>query len=415
MEKELRMTLEATERRRVRRGAVKVVAGVAGAALACTAAGLQAQAAESGRAAGPDQRSGEFRIAADGYYATAQVRTGAEAPLPVEVPALDAHVTVGQIESEANSAGIEGEDDGVFSRAFGTIASIGGAGAEFDVPYLVEQVALPEEAETATYGLHGLEVPIVGDLDAISGEVKANWNPDLITQGAPGGVLTSLYSGVGEVDLVDVADLGAVSELLPIELPVGSPLVTVGAGQLLQETGTFPKDDGSLGGYVEVSGRFADLSILGGAAEGGISLGLAGSDDGETPNAWGRLEATGEPGGATFDYELPALELHVGDDEVIDVEPGFDQTFDLGGLSVNLNFADYRDDDTVLAEDGTVASASGGGLAVRVTLSVPVPVVGDVEVASAEVGLLSFPELSVEVPQGGIAEPAIVPQTARSN
>ncbi len=408
------MTLESTDRRRVRRGAVKVAAGVAGAALVCSAAGLQAQASESGTAAEPDQRSGEFRIAADGYYATAQVRTGAEAPLPVGVPELDAHVTVGQIESEANSAGVEGEEDGVFSRAFGTIASIGGAGAEFDVPYLVEQVALPEEAETATYGLQGLEVPILGNLDAISGEVKANWNDDLVTEGGAGGVLTSLYSGVGEVDLIDLADLGAVADLLPIELPAGSPVVTVGAGQLLQETGTFPKEDGSLGAYAEVSGRFADLSVLGGAANGGISLGLAGADDGETPNSWGRLEATGEPGGATFDYDLPALELHVGDNEVIDVEPGFDQTFDLGGLSVNLNFADYRDDDTVLAEDGTVASASGGGLSVRVTLSVPVPVVGDVEVASAEVGLLSFPELSVEVPQGGITGEAAPADAARS-
>ncbi|SEF09852.1 hypothetical protein SAMN04488561_3860 [Jiangella alba] len=407
------MTLEATDRRRVRRGAVKVAAGVAGAALACSAAGLQAQAAESGQPSGPDQRSGEFRIAADGYYATAQVRTGAQAPLPVQVPELDAHVTVGQIESEANSAGVEGEDEGVFSRAFGTIASIGGAGAEFDVPYLVEQVALPEEAESATYGLHELEVPILGNLDAISGEVKANWNDDLVTEGGEGGVLTSLYSGVGEVDLIDVADLGAVTELLPIELPVGSPVVTVGAGQLLQETGTFPKEDGSLGAYAEVSGRFADLSVLGGAANGGISLGFAGADDGETPNAWGRLEANGEPGGAAFDYELPALELHVGDNDVVHVEPGFDETFDLGGLSVNLNFADYRDSDTVLAEDGTVASASGGGLSVRVTVSVPVPVVGDVEVASAEVGLLSFPELSVEVPQGGITGGAAA-EAARS-
>lgn len=408
------MTLEATDRRRARRGAVKVAAGVAGAALACSAAGLQAQAVEPGRETAPDQRSGEFRIAADGYYATAQVRTGAQAPIPVQVPELDAHVTVGQIESEVNSAGIEGEDDGVYSRAFGTIASIGGAGAEFDVPYLVEQVALPEEPESASYGLHGLEVPILGNLDAISGEVKANWNDELVTEGGEGGVLTSLYSGVGEVDLIDVADLGAVTQLLPIELPVGSPVVTVGAGQLLQETGTFPKDDGSLGAYAEVSGRFADLSILGGAANGGISLGFAGADDGETPNAWGRLEATGEPGGATFDYKLPALELHIGDDEVIDVEPGFDQTFDLNGLSVNLNFADYREDDTVLAEDGTVASASGGGLSVRVTLSVPVPVVGDVEVASAEVGLLSFPELSVEVPQGGITGDAAGADAARS-
>ncbi|SDU10653.1 hypothetical protein [Jiangella alkaliphila] len=408
------MTLEATDRRRVRRGAVKVAAGVAGAALVCSAAGLQAQATESGTAAEPDQRSGEFRIAADGYYATAQVRTGAEAPLPVEVPELDAHVTVGQIESEANSAGVEGEDEGVFSRAFGIIASVGGAGAEFDVPYLVEQVALPEEADTATYGLHGLEVPILGNLDAISGEVKANWNDDLVTEGGAGGVLTSLYSGVGEVDLIDIADLGGVADMLPIELPAGSPVVTVGAGQLLQETGTFPKDDGSLGAYAEVSGRFADLSVLGGAANGGISLGLAGSDDGETPNAWGRLAATGEPGGAAFDYELPALELHVGDNDVIHVEPGFDETFDLGGLSVNLNFADYRDSDTVLAEDGTVASASGGGLSVRVTVTVPVPVVGDVEVASAEVGLLSFPELSVEVPQGGITGEAVPADAARS-
>ncbi|WP_157987390.1 hypothetical protein [Jiangella endophytica] len=389
-----------------------MAAGVAGAALACSAAGLQAQAAESGQA-GPDQRSGEFRIVADGYYATAQVRTGAQVPLPVPVPELDAHVTVGQIESEANSAGVEGEDEGVFSRAFGTIASIGGAGAEFDVPYLVEQVALPEEADTATYGLHGLEVPILGNLDAISGEVKANWNDDLVTEGSEGGVLTSLYSGVGEVDLIDVADLGAVADLLPIELPVGSPVVTVGAGQLLQETGTFPKEDGSLGAYAEVSGRFADLSVLGGAANGGISLGFAGADDGETPNAWGRLEATGEPGGAGFDYELPALELHVGDNDVIHVEPGFDETFDLGGLSVNLNFADYRDSDTVLAEDGTVASASGGGLSVRVAVNVPIPVLGDVEVASAEVGLLSFPELSVEVPQGGITGAAAA-EAARS-
>ncbi|WP_026874604.1 hypothetical protein [Jiangella gansuensis] len=399
------MTCGTADRRRSRRTAVKAVAGVAGAALAVTTAGFQAQAAEAGQDARQD---GDFRIAADGYYATARVATAGNALIPVPVPEVDAHVTVGQIESEANSAGIEGEDEGVHSRAFGTIASVGGAGAEFDVPYLVEQVALPEEAESASYGVHDVEVPIVGTLSAISGEVKANWNNDLVTEGAPGGVLTSLYSGVGQVDLLHVDDLGPVTELLPIELPAGSPLMTVGAGQLLQETGTFPKDDGTLGAYAEVSGRFADLSILGGAAEGGISLGFAGADDGDTPNAWGRLEATGEPGGASFDYELPALELHVADEEVIDVEPGFDETIDLGGVSVNLNFADYREDDTVIAEDGTAAAASGGGLSVRITLSVEVPVVGEVEIGSAEVGLLSFPELSVEVPEGGISEPVIL-------
>ncbi|PSK97531.1 hypothetical protein CLV30_12223 [Haloactinopolyspora alba] len=390
---------------RSRRAAVRAVAGAAGSALAVggVGVGLQAHAAESDDAtAGSD----DFRIVADGYYATAEVTTGGDVPLPV--PDVDANVTVGQIESEANSAGIEGEDEGVYTRAFGTIANVGGMGTDFDVPYLVEQVALPEKDDTATYGVHDLQIPVVGGLDAISGEVKANWNNDLVTEGSEGGVLTSLYSGVGQLDLLDPSQLGPVTHLLPNALPLGEPAVSVGAGQLEQETGTFAKDDGTLGGYAEVRGRFGDVSILGGAANGGISVGFAGSDDGDTPNAWGRLEATGEPGGASFDYELPALELQVGDKEVVDVEPGFDQTFEVNGVSVNLNFADYRDQDTVLAEDGTVASASGGGLSLRVTLSAPVPVVGDVEIGSAEIGLLSFPELSVEVPQGGIAEEAVL-------
>ena len=388
---------------RTRRHAVRVVAGATGTALAVGCVGLQAQAADDKVYVGSD----DFQIVADGYYATAQVEVASGLPLPVPVPEVDANVTVGQIESEANSAGIEGEDPGVYSRAFGTIANVGGLGADFDVPYLVEQTALPEEEEPATYGFHGIEVPVVGSLSAISGEAKANWNSDLVSEGAEGGVLTSLYSGVGQVDLLNASDLGPVTELLPIDLPVDESVISIGAGQLLQETGTFAKEDGSLGGYAEVSGRFGDVSVLGGAENGGISVGFAGSDDGETPNSWGRLEANGEPGGATFDYDLPALELHVAGEEVIDVEPGFDQTFDLNGLAVNLNFADYRDDDSVLAEDGTTAEASGGGLALRVTLSAPMPLLGDVEVATAEVGLLSFPELSVQVPPGGIAEEVV--------
>lgn len=400
------MTLHVTDGRFSRRAAARVVAGAAGVAVAAAGAGIQAQAAEPSDVAASD----DFQITADGYYATARVEVADNLPLPLPLPLpkTDASLTVGQIESEANSAGIEGEDEGVHSRAFGTIASVEGAGADFDVPYMVEQVALPEEDETATYGFHDVEVPIVGSLDAISGEVKANWNNDLITQDAEGGTLTSLYSGVGQLDVLDATALGPVSSLLPIDSLPGGHVISIGAGQLEQETGTFANGDGTLGGYAEVRGRFGDVSILGGAENGGISLGFAGSDDGDEPNSWGRLEATGEPGGASFDYELPAIELHVGDDEVIDVEPGFDQTFDINGVAVNLNFADYRDDDTVLAEDGTVAAASGGGLALKVTMSAPLPMVGDVEVASAEIGLLSFPELSVEVPQGGIAEPKLV-------
>lgn len=397
------MTLFRIGVRPARRTAVATVACGAAATLAVGAFGLPAQAAE------PDD-PGEFRITADGYYGSARLDFGGSVPLVGDIPDLQGDLTVGVIQNDVDSAGLEGEEPGTYSRSFGSL--VGASLLNVDLPvdlYAVEQVALPEEAESDTYGIHDLSVPLAGSLSAISGEAKANWNDEVLGQGSAGGVLTSLYSGVGQLDLVELGELGALggplAGLLPIDLPIANgPLISTGDGQLLQETGVFGKEDGSQGAYVEVSGRFADLNILGGAANGGATIGLAAASDTETPNAWGRLEATGEPGGATFDYKLPALELWVGDAETgIAIEPGFDKTVELvPGVKANINFAEYRNDDTVLAEGGTYAAASGGGLAIKLSVAQPVPMLGEVEIGSAEVGILSFPEVSVEVPQGGL-------------
>ncbi|NED94583.1 hypothetical protein G1H11_04580 [Phytoactinopolyspora alkaliphila] len=354
--------------------------------------------------------AGDLEVSADGYYGSVRFDFGGGLPLLGEVAELKGDLTVGAIQNNVDSGGLEGYDEGVYTRSFGSLVAANVAGVDLPVDlYAVEQVALPEEAEADTYGIHELEVPLAGSLSAISGEAKANWNDETYGHGSPGGVLTSLYSGVGQVDLVDLTELGLLDgmlgNLLPVDLPIANgPLISVGAGQLLQESGVFGKEDGTQGAYAEVSGRFADLNLLGGAANGGVTLGLAAASDTETPNAYGRLEVTGEPGGASFDYDLPALELWIGDEETgIAVEPGFDQTFDiLPGVSLNINFADYRNDDTELAEDGTYAAASGGGLSARLTVAVPVPLLGEIEVGTAEIGLLSFPEISVEVPEGGL-------------
>ncbi|WP_166347529.1 hypothetical protein [Phytoactinopolyspora limicola] len=388
--------------RPARRALVVAACGTA-VALTVGAFGLPAHAAE------PDH-PGEFKITTDGYYGSVRLDFAGGVPLVGAIPDVKGDLTVGVVRNDVDSAGLAGEADDVYSRSFGSLVGADLLGVDLPLDlYAVKQVALPEEAEPNTYGIHDLRIPLAGNLRAISGEAKANWNDDVLGHGQPGGVLTSLYSGVGQLDLVDFGDLGLLdgmfASMVPVELPVASgPLISTGDGQLLQETGVFGKADGSQGAYVEVSGRFADLNLAGGAANGGVTIGFAAASDTETPNAWGRLEVTGEPGGASFDYELPALELWVGDEEQgIAIEPGFDQTFEvLPGVSVNVNFADYRTDDTVLAEDGTFAAASGGGLAVRVDVSVPAPLVGEVDLGTAEIGLLSFPEVSVEVPAGGL-------------
>lgn len=380
------------------RRATVATACAAAASLAVGAFGLPAVASEP-------EDGGEFKITADGYYGSVRANFAGSLPLVGDLPALQGDLTVGVVQNDVNSEGVEGETEGVYSRSFGSLVGAEALGVDLPLDlYAVEQVALPEEPEADTYGIHDLEVPLLGSLRAISGEAKANWNDEVLGHGSPGGVLTSLYSGVGQVDLVDFSELSMVDGMLARMLPVGNgPLISTGDGQLLQETGVFGKEDGSQGAYVEVSGRFADLNLLGGAANGGATIGLAAASDTKEPNAWGRLEVTGEPGGATFDYELPALELHVGDEEVIAIEPGFDKTVEIApGVKANINFADYRTDETVLAEDGTYAAASGGGLSVRLIVSAPTPLVGDVELGTAEVGILSFPEVSVEVPEGGL-------------
>ncbi|WP_129665503.1 hypothetical protein [Phytoactinopolyspora endophytica] len=382
-----------------RRTAVTAVACGAATALAVGAFGLPANAAEP-------EDPGDFKITADGYYGTARFDFGGDVPLVGEAAELQGDLTIGDIENEVDSAGLEDQAEGTYSRSFGSLVSANLLGVDLPVDlYAVEQVALPEEEEADTYGVHELEVPLAGELSAISGEAKANWNDEVLGHGSEGGVLTELYSGAGQVDLVDFEELGLVGGLVPVDLPItDGPLFSIGAGQLLQETGVFGKEDGSQGAYVEVSGRFGDVNLLGGAANGGVTIGLAASSDAETPNAYGYLEATGEPGGASFEYDLPALEMWVGDEETgIEIEPGFDETVEvLPGVSLNVNFAEYRDDDIELSEDGTRAAASGGGLSLRLDVAVPAPVVGEVELGSAEVGLLSFPEVSVEVPQGGL-------------
>ncbi|WP_123788591.1 hypothetical protein [Phytoactinopolyspora halophila] len=359
-------------------------------------------------AAAPEN-PGNFEIKADGYYGTFRFDFGGDVPIAGSVPDLEGNATVGMVQNEVNSEGIEGQDGDVYSRSIGSL--IDASAMDTEIPthfYAAEQVALPEKADPDTVGVHDLGVPGIGNLRGISSEVKANWNDDVLGHGSQGGVLTELYSGVGQLDLVDAGEVGQLSGILssmaPVDLPVGDgPLFSMGEGQLLQESGVFGKEDGSQGAYLEVSGRFSDLNLLGGAENGGITVGLAAASDTEEPNAWGRLEATGEPGGASFDYELPALELQVGGQEGVEIEPGFDETFEvLPGVSVNINFADYRDDDIEVADDGTYVAASGGGLSARLIFSLPVPVAGDIELGHAEMGILSFPEASVEVPQGGL-------------
>lgn len=346
------------------------------------------------------EAEGDLRIAIDGYYAAAQIEVADDLPLPIELPAINGSVIVGQLASDADSAGVEDQPEGVNSRAFGSLVTADLAGVELDpIDYSVEQVAPPEAAESERKEIVDLDLAGIATADAIYGEAKANWDSAL---DADGGVLTDLATGVGQVDLVGLDALGAIADLLPIPLPIDGSLLAVGAGQLNQQSGTFVNDDGTLGAYAEVSGRFGDVSLLGGSENGGISIGLAGSDDGTEPNSYGRLQATGQPGGASFEYELPALELAVAGEDVVRLEPGVDQTVELLGASLNINVADYREDDTVLEEDGTAAAASGGGAALRLSVGVPIPLVGDVEVLAAEIGLLSFPEISVEVPAGGI-------------
>ncbi|NDL60463.1 hypothetical protein F7O44_25630 [Phytoactinopolyspora sp. XMNu-373] len=389
--------------RPARRVAVASAACGAAASLVVGAFGLPAHADEVDGA-------GDFKITADGYYGSIRLDFSGGVPMVGEIPDVKGDVTVGVVQNDVDSTGLDAHGEGVYSRSFGSLVGADLLGVDLPLDlYAVEQVALPEEAEPDTYGIHDLTIPLAGNLRAISGEAKANWNADVLGHGSDGGVLTSLYSGVGQLDLVDLGELGlldgVLGSMVPLDLPVGNgPLISTGDGQLLQETGVFGKADGSQGAYVEVSGRFADLNLLGGAANGGATIGLAAASDTEEPNAWGRLEATGEPGGATFEYELPALELWVGDEETgVAIEPGFDQTIEITpGVKANINFADYRTDDTELAEDGTYAAASGGGLSVRLTVAVPAPIVGEVELGSAEVGILSFPEVSVEVPQGGL-------------
>ncbi|NEE00361.1 hypothetical protein [Phytoactinopolyspora halotolerans] len=393
------MTLSMTNVRWGRRATSATVACGAATAMAVGAFGVPAHAAEP-------EDPGQLKITTDGYYGSVRFDFPGDVPFVGDAAKLQGDLTVGAIENEVDSNGLQGQPEGTYSRSFGTLVGANLLGVDLPVDlYAVEQTALPEEDEPDTYGLHELEVPLAGTLSAISGEAKANWNDEVLGHGSSGGVLTELYSGVGQMDLADFDDLGLVGGLVPVELPVGNgPLVSVGAGQLLQETGVFGKEDGSQGAYVEVSGRFGDVNVLGGAANGGVTIGFAASSDTETPNAFGRLEVTGEAGGASFDYDLPALEMWVGDEETgVEIEPGFDETIEVApGVSLNVNFAEYRDDDIELAEDGTSAAASGGGLALRLDVAVPAPVVGEVELGSAEIGLLSFPEVSVEVPQGGL-------------
>jgi hypothetical protein len=173
-----------------RRAAVSAVACGAAAAMTVGVFGTPANAIDF-------EHSRDLEVTADGYYGTVRFDFGGGLPLVGEVAELKGDLTIGAIQNDVDSGGLEGHGEGVYSRSFGSLVASNIAGVDLPVDlYAVEQVALPEEAEPDTYGIHELAVPLAGSLSAISGEAKANWNDETYAHGSPGVILSSLHGSI---------------------------------------------------------------------------------------------------------------------------------------------------------------------------------------------------------------------------
>lgn len=310
---------------------------------------------------------------------------------------------LGPLEATVNSQGLtdlngEAAPAGAKSGARGDLAIPGLAGFQLSLDHV--QSTAPAASGPATKTYLALPASPIVDAGLIHGDSSAIWGNAVFGAAAPSKVISTANGDTSYVDLLDLSKLaGSAAALLPAQLR--HPLVQLETIRVHTQTGSLHNSDGTHGLTAGGVGGLASLQILGGAANGGLTVGLFNHDTGAAKDTAGtRVWATGKPGGAGCSYTIPdSIKIAVGTSTVslpISAANRFPIPGGLGYLDAEfVGMASCQK-----AADGTSATATGAGLGVHLHLTVPgtgaeladfmVSIPGDLKVAT------------VKVPAGGI-------------
>lgn len=363
-----------------------------------------------------------------------------------------AEIGIGEVHGDVNGGGlgtaldklqwepaVPGVSAGEYARGSVALAELDVLGATPNI-WNADQRAVPQipNWENAPGIPNGTGVPGVITIGAVTGEVKANWEGDTpVGQWgmlAPGqdGIQAETRTTAAEASLLDL------DQLVGLNLGVGPIFGATFAAQT-SRVGTIAQPDGSLAAYSEISPSVGGIDLMGGAGNGGISIGAGGTIGpdgtfeltGSTDSTRIRAIANGKPGGADIDGgvagsepALPAFELLAGaslansiipgsgtncptvsgrpDICRIALQPGVSLTLDLGNIWGSITFADIQSGSERVDANGQFSELKFGGL----TLDLGVGIPGILGLPRTELGTFTGGiapiSLGVQVPEGGI-------------
>lgn len=346
--------------------------------------------------------SDEYYAQADGQYATIEGRIAGG----IVGNLFSGQLTLGEVEARLSSEGVDKLNgfkvpDGTKSGARGDLATGGVAGFKLWTDHVKSTAPVESGPASTRY----LPIPLGPILHGgvINADSKAKWD-GLFKSAAPTQVASEVVGDTANLDFLNLGDLlGDFSALLPKQLQ--KPVVSLNTVRVKMQTGTVRNADGTHGLTAGGTGGLAQVQILGGAANGGITLGLVNNDEGgEKDTAGSRVWATGKPGGAGCSYEIPDLiKVKVGSaaEVSLPLSVGSRIPFPFG-----LGYLDFRllgQSHCESSADGTFAQATGAGVGLKLHLQLPaVTGMQATELGSFTLTLPDMNAAEVKVPKGGI-------------
>jgi hypothetical protein len=317
-------------------------------------------------------------------------------------------VTIGELEAALDSKGVDklnkfAAPSGTLSGARGDLVTVGAGPIKLQADHVQATAPVTSGPATRTYVPLSLR-PFI-DAGVIHGEASAVWGHSVFGRAAASKPVSTVNGDSGYLDFLDLGgQLGGFKNLLPDLLQ--HPVVSLETLRAHVQTGTVRNADGTHGLSAGGIGGLAAIQILGGASNGGITLGLFNADTGgEKDTAGSRVWATGKPGGSGCSYVVPdTLQAAIGSPAnkvALPLSTGQRINLPAGLGYLDVRFTGQSHCET--SADGTYAHATGAGVGLSFHLTLP----GVTGLPGADLGsfTLTLPDMdhaTVKVPKGGI-------------
>ncbi|MCW2497704.1 MAG: hypothetical protein JWQ77_3628 [Jatrophihabitans sp.] len=361
----------------------------------CTVAAVAATAAVTASAGSASAATNNYSANINGQWAGIAGSIGGG----ILGKLVSANLVAGEVDISANSTGLKQVNGaalpaGVKSAARADLLTGGISIA--NIKTINTEATAPVTVAHKNVELVGWHASPLIDASALAVNSAAAWG-NSVTGAGKTGTVASVNGHIANISLLNLGSLlGAFKSLLPTQLQY--PVVSLSTTDLRGQIKSTLNHDGTHGLVATGAGGLGDVQILGGAAHGGITLGLFSSDNGTKYVANAKVWATGKPGGAGCSYTPPKwIEVGIGNNTIgLPITLGGRITLPakLGYLEANFTGIDHCS----AAANGTSASVDGAGVGLRLHLQLPT----GLDLADLVVSLPDLNNATVNVPVGGI-------------